>query len=113
MSFDTNVFTELVDNPMYDLLKKPAKIDKSNQAYELPLIPTATAKGSYGETTSHATLAPTPCYNGDGSLHYIDVSLDANHKANLQGSYLLLTYTCVQARLTNAVDGTAQYGAER
>lgn len=111
MPFDQGTFTEYVEDPRYDLLKKPIKLDKSSKALEIQYIPPCTAKGSYGVPTA-ANLAgyTQQCWNADGSTHAFEVYLGSDFKMNAQGSGLLLTYTAVQGRRTNQVDGTAFWG---
>ncbi len=113
MSFNTSAFTELVSDPRYDILKKPIKVDKDNKAYELQLISPATAKGTYVKTIAGALAVinvSETCYNSDNTLHYIDVYLGADFKANMQGSFLYLKYHCAQARRLDQAQGTAYWG---
>lgn len=116
MSFDSSAFTEYVSDPRYDILKKPIKVDKDNKAYELQLIAPATAKGTYSKTITGTNIAPATiavnetCYNNDGTLHYIDIYLGADFKANMQGSFLYIKYHCAQARRLEQVQGTAYWG---
>ena len=116
MSFDNSAFGEYVSDPRYDILKKHVKIDKDNKAYEIQFIAPATAKGSYAKTIIGTNVAPVSlvigetCYNNDGSLHYIDVYLGSDFKANMQGTNLMLKYHCVQARRLEQAAGTAFIG---
>lgn len=112
MSFDTQAFSETVSDPRYDVLKSKIKIDKDNKAYELQLIPPATAAGSFTKTFTVAGTNSTisvqsgTCWNLDGTLHYIDVGLGSDFKANMNGTFLMLKYECLQAR---KLDGASAY----
>jgi hypothetical protein len=99
MPFDNNAFTEYVDDSRYDLLKKPIKIDKSNRAYEIQQIPPATAISSYVKTDNTIDMG-AQCWNGDGSLHYIDVYAGSDYKPNMLGTYIYMKYHCAQVRTT-------------
>lgn len=115
MPIDTNTFIEYANDPRYDILKKPIKVDKDSKAYEIQLIPPQTASQQFsGSTTvtqhdtvtSTVSVPSTTCYNSSGQLHRIEVSTGADFKANFAGSYVYMKYKCGEAR--TAVGGTEQ-----
>jgi hypothetical protein len=97
MPFDANAALEYVNDPRYDILKKPIKIDKDSKAYEIQLIPPATAKGTYSKTDV-IDMGSVPCFNSDGTNHYIDVYTGSDYKVNLQGCAIIMKYHCRQVR---------------
>ena len=106
MVFDQGAFSEFVEDGRYDLLKKPVKIDKSNRAYEIQFVPPATTKGSYilpavVVDAGPASFTQQNVWNYSSQTHYIDVYAGSDYKANLQGSYLKITYYVAQSRAGN------------
>lgn len=109
MSFNSEAFSEYVSDPRYDVLKKQIKVDKDNKAYELQFIAPATAQGTFaknavmtgGTGVTPAEQLSVPCFNNDGSQHYIDVYTGSDYKANMQGTHLMIKYKCYQARVLN------------
>jgi hypothetical protein len=111
MVFDNGAFSDFVSDSRYELLRKPLKIDKDNKAYEIQVIPPATARGTYlppasgnllpNNATGINLAGNSGCWNADGSVHYIDVFCGSDFKANFQGTGLLVKYFVVQGRVTN------------
>lgn len=96
MPINTSAFIELTSDVRYDVLKKGIKVDKDNKAYELQFIPPATGMAKYSKTD--VVDVGDDCYNADGSLGYIDIYCGSDYKANMQGTFIVLDYQCVQAR---------------
>lgn len=111
MSIDTSSFLEYCDDPRYDLLQKPLRVDKANRCYELQAIAPSTSKGTYSKTaalTAGNVDLSSACYNSDGTLHYIDITCGTDFKAFAQGCGVILKYHAVQAR--TGANGTAFAG---
>lgn len=104
MPFDNAAFCEAVSDPRYDLLKKPIRVDKDNKAYEIQVIPPATAKTQYRTPSFGGAGLPVldsegiDCWNSEGSPHYWDHYSGSDFRPNMQGSGIWIKYMVRQGR---------------
>jgi len=104
MPIDKVSFFQEVEDPRYDSLKMPVKVDKSNRATEIMFINPATNKSSF--TLAYGPNYPPTqwsCWNADGTTHYFDVYAGPDYKAVLQSCYIQISYYPVQVRNSDAV----------
>lgn len=113
MVFDRSAFMRFEDDDRYTILQKAIRVDSSNSAYEMVVVPpqTSSSAQTFTATCADGAIVASPGYGAynNGNVQYIDVYYGSNFKPNVSGLYLVIEYKPYQfRRLTNA--GTAFVG---